>query len=109
MGRYLGVFLAALAADVAVWHLLSYRVQTTMLIGGVAGLVVALAIVQLSGLQRRARHLLTISLVLSTLMSLALILLLPLLQPLAAWAFSALAAFGFALIGFALYMRTPKD
>ncbi len=70
MARYLGVLLAALAADLAVWHLLSYRVETTMLIGGVAGLAVALGVVQLSGLQRRARDLLTISLVLSTLLSL---------------------------------------
>ncbi len=108
MARYLGVLLAALAADLAVWHLLSYRVETTMLIGGVAGLAVALGVVQLSGLQRRARDLLTISLVLSTLLSLVLILLLPLLQPLAARALAALAALGFALFGFALYLRKPK-
>lgn len=108
MGRYLGVLLAALAADMAVWHLLSYRVETTMLIGGVLGLVVALAVVQLSGLRKRARHLLTISLTLSTLLSLALILLAPLLQPLAARALAALAALGFALIGFALYLRESK-
>lgn len=107
MGRYLGVLLASLTADVAIWHLLSYRVETTMLIGGIAGLIVALAIVQLSGLQRRTCYLLTISLILSTLLSLAMIGLLP-LQPMAARAFAALAALGFALIGYTLYLRNPK-
>ena len=105
MGRYLGVLIAALTVDAAVWHLLTAKAGTTMLAGGAAGLVIALGIVRLSGLHRRARYLLAIATVLSALLSLALMAAMPALQPAVAHAFAALAAFGFGFIGFALYLR----
>ncbi len=103
--RYLTVLLAGLALEAVIWHLLSVQLGFTGLIAAAGGLAAAFAAVALSGFRRRARYLLAIALTLAALLSLVLMAAMPALQPVAALACAALAAFGFGAIGFALYLR----